>query len=157
MRIGHGFDVHAFTDGDHLMLGGVRIPHTQAFKAHSDGDVLLHAICDALLGALALGDIGRHFPDTDDAFAGIDSRLLLQRVYALVQERGYTIANLDCTVIAQAPKLSPHITGMQKAIAAVLLCGAEQVNVKATTTERLGFEGRKEGISAHAVVLLEKI
>ncbi|MEZ5535737.1 MAG: 2-C-methyl-D-erythritol 2,4-cyclodiphosphate synthase [Thiolinea sp.] len=156
MRIGHGFDVHAFTAGDHIVLGGVKIPHVQAFRAHSDGDVLLHAICDALLGALALGDIGRHFPDTAAEFEGIDSRILLKRVYGLVQEHGYVLGNLDCTVIAQAPKLAPHIDAMRGRIADVLMCEAAQVNVKATTTEKLGFEGRKEGISAHAVVLLNK-
>lgn len=157
MRIGHGFDVHAFTSGDHLMLGGVKIEHTHAFKAHSDGDVLLHAICDALLGAVALGDIGQHFPDTSAEFENIDSRQLLRHVYGLVEERGYLLGNLDCTVIAQAPKLAPHIPAMREQIAGVLSCDIEQVNVKATTSERLGFEGRKEGISAHAVVLLSKV
>lgn len=156
MRIGHGYDVHAFTAGDHIVLGGVKIPHSKAFKAHSDGDVLLHAVCDALLGALALGDIGRHFPDTSAEFAGIDSRILLQRVYALVTERGYTLANLDCTIIAQTPKLSPHTQSMCQQIAAVLECAADQVNIKATTTEKLGFAGRQEGIAAHAVVLLQQ-
>lgn len=157
MRIGHGFDVHAFTSGDHLMLGGVKIEHTHAFKAHSDGDVLLHAVCDALLGAVALGDIGQHFPDTSAEFENIDSRQLLRHVYGLVAERGYVLGNLDCTVIAQAPKLAPHIPAMREQIAGVLSCDIEQVNVKATTSERLGFEGRKEGISAHAVVLLSKV
>lgn len=157
MRIGHGFDVHAFTSGDHLMLGGVKIEHTHAFKAHSDGDVLLHAICDALLGAVALGDIGQHFPDTSAEFENIDSRQLLRHVYGLVEGRGYVLGNLDCTVIAQAPKLAPHIPAMREQIAGVLSCDIEQVNVKATTSERLGFEGRKEGISAHAVVLLSKV
>jgi 2-C-methyl-D-erythritol 2,4-cyclodiphosphate synthase len=156
MRIGHGFDVHAFTAGDHIVLGGVKIPHTQAFQAHSDGDVLLHALCDALLGAVALGDIGQHFPDTAAEFADIDSRILLRRVHALVKEQGYVIANLDCTIIAQAPKLAPHIRAMCGQIAEVLDCAVSQVNIKATTTEKLGFEGRKEGISAHAVVLLSR-
>ena len=154
MRIGHGFDVHAFTTGDHLVLGGVHIPHTHAFKAHSDGDVLLHAICDALLGAVALGDIGKHFPDTASKFENIDSRILLRHVFGLVKGQGYVLANLDCTIIAQAPKMAPHIEAMRANIAADLECDPGQVNVKATTTERLGFEGRKEGISAHAVVLL---
>ena len=155
MRIGHGFDVHAFCKGDYLILGGVRIPHDKAFLAHSDGDVLLHAVCDALLGALALGDIGHHFPDTDSTFANVDSRLLLRRVFALVQAQGYVLGNLDCTLIAQQPKLAPHIAAMRTHLAADLACRPEQINVKATTTERLGFEGREEGISAHAVVLLK--
>lgn len=154
MRIGHGFDVHAFTAGDHIVLGGVKIPHTQAFQAHSDGDVLLHALCDALLGALALGDIGQHFPDTAAEFENIDSRILLRRVYDLVTTQGYVIGNLDCTIIAQVPKLAPHIQTMRQQIAAVLGCDAGQVNVKATTTEKLGFAGRREGVAAHAVVLL---
>lgn len=155
MRIGHGFDVHAFTSGDHIVLGGVKISHTHAFQAHSDGDVLLHAICDALLGALALGDIGQHFPDTSAEFEDIDSRCLLRHVYDLIKARGYVLVNLDCTVIAQAPKLAPHIPAMREQIADVLDSVIDQINVKATTTERLGFEGRKEGISAHAVVLLQ--
>lgn len=154
LRIGHGYDVHAFTAGDHIVLGGVRIPHTQAFKAHSDGDVLLHAICDALLGALALGDIGQHFPDTASEFTGIDSRILLQRVYALVQAEGYELQNLDSTIIAQAPKMAGHIVTMRQNIAADLITNIQQVNVKATTTEKLGFAGRQEGIAAHSVVLL---
>lgn len=157
MRIGHGFDVHAFTEGDYIVLGGVNIPHDKAFKAHSDGDVLLHAICDALLGALALGDIGKHFPDTDDAYENIDSRVLLRHVMGLVHEHGYRLGNLDTTIVAQAPKLAPHIDIMCEHLADDLQAQRSQVNVKATTSERLGFEGRKEGISAHAVVLLEKI
>lgn len=156
MRIGHGYDVHAFTEGDHLVLGGVSIPHTHAFKAHSDGDVLLHAICDALLGALALGDIGKHFPDTSSQYAKIDSRILLRHVFGLVRARGYGLANLDSIIVAQVPKMAPHIVAMREIIAADLECALDQVSVKATTTERLGFEGRKEGISAHAVVLLLK-
>lgn len=154
MRIGHGFDVHAFTAGDHIVLGGVNIPHTHAFQAHSDGDVLLHAVCDALLGAVALGDIGQHFPDTSVEFENIDSRLLLKHVYGLVTAQGYVLGNLDCTVIAQAPKLAPHVQAMREQIAEVLACDIRQVNVKATTTEKLGFAGRKEGVSAHAVVVL---
>lgn len=154
MRIGHGYDVHAFADGDHIVLGGVSIPHTHAFKAHSDGDVLLHAICDALLGALALGDIGQHFPDTAAEYANIDSRILLRHVYSLVKAKGYGVINLDSTIIAQAPKMLPHIQAMRGHIAADLECAVGQVNVKATTTEKLGFTGRKEGIAAHAVVLL---
>ncbi len=154
MRIGHGFDVHAFTTGDHLVLGGVSIPHTHAFKAHSDGDVLLHAICDALLGALALGDIGQHFPDTAAEYANIDSRILLRHVVGLVRSKGYRVINLDSTIIAQSPKMAPHILTMREHLAADLGCELGQVNVKATTTEKLGFTGRKEGIAAHAVVLL---
>nr|CAA6807827.1 MAG: 2-C-methyl-D-erythritol 2,4-cyclodiphosphate synthase (EC [uncultured Thiotrichaceae bacterium] len=156
MRIGHGFDVHAFTAGDHIVLGGVKIEHTHAFKAHSDGDVLLHAVCDALLGALALGDIGKHFPDTSAEFENIDSCDLLRHVYTLVTERGYVLGNLDCTVIAQVPKLAPHIDAMRGQLAMALESDIGQVSVKATTSERLGFEGRKEGVSAHAVVLLNK-
>ncbi len=153
MRIGHGFDVHAFTDGDHLMLGGVRIPHDRAFAAHSDGDVLIHAVCDALLGAVGLGDIGRHFPDTDPAFAGIDSRRLLESVMAQLRERGFAVVNLDATIIAQAPKLAPWVDAMRDNLAALL---DAPVNVKATTTEKLGYTGRKEGIAVHAVVLVER-
>lgn len=154
MRIGHGYDVHAFTAGDHIVLGGVKIAHTRAFKAHSDGDVLLHAICDALLGALALGDIGQHFPDTSADYANIDSRILLRHVYELVKARGYVIGNLDCTIIAQAPKMAPHIRAMRECLATDLACSIDQISVKATTTEKLGFAGREEGIAAHAVVLL---
>jgi 2-C-methyl-D-erythritol 2,4-cyclodiphosphate synthase len=154
MRIGHGYDVHAFTEGDHIVLGGVTIPHTQAFKAHSDGDVLIHAICDALLGACALGDIGRHFPDTASEYKNIDSRILLRHVFNLVQQQGYRLGNLDGTIIAQSPKMAPHIESMRAVLASDLNCTVEQINVKATTTEKLGFEGRKEGISCHAVVLL---
>ena len=156
MRIGHGYDVHAFTEGDHLVLGGVRIPHTRAFAAHSDGDVLIHALCDALLGALALGDIGRHFPDTSDEYANIDSRILLRRVEGLLREQGWVVGNVDATLIAQAPKLMPHIDAMRSNLASDLKCGVDQVSVKATTTERLGFAGREEGIAAHAVVLLHE-
>lgn len=154
LRIGHGFDVHRFGDGDHLMIGGVRIPYVQGFVAHSDGDVLLHAICDALLGACALGDIGRHFPDTDAAWAGADSRDLLRHVHTLVMAAGYAVANLDATVIAQAPRMVEHIPAMRACIAEDLDLDTTAVNVKATTSERLGFTGRKEGIAAEAVVLL---
>lgn len=156
MRIGHGYDVHAFTEGDHIVLGGVRIPHTHTFAAHSDGDVLVHALCDALLGAAALGDIGRHFPDTNAEFENIDSRILLRRVVALLQEQGYTLGNADMTIIAQAPKLAPHIEAMRANLAVDLQAETDQINVKATTTEKLGFAGRKEGIAAHAVVLLNR-
>jgi len=154
MRIGHGFDVHRFGEGDHLMIGGVAIPFGRGFVAHSDGDVLLHAICDALLGACALGDIGRHFPDTDPAWAGADSRALLRHVTGLVAEAGYRVGNLDATVLAQAPKLAPHVASMAERIAEDLGVAVAAVNVKATTTERLGFTGRGEGIAAEAVVLL---
>ncbi|WP_277950353.1 2-C-methyl-D-erythritol 2,4-cyclodiphosphate synthase [Halomonas sp. YLGW01] len=155
MRIGHGFDVHRFGEGDHLMLGGVRIPFARGFVAHSDGDVLLHAVCDALLGACALGDIGRHFPDTDAAWAGADSRNLLRHVMSLVQGAGFRVGNLDVTVIAQAPKMAPHLPGMIDHLASDLAVAPGAVNVKATTTEKLGFTGRGEGIAAEAVVLLE--
>lgn len=154
MRIGHGYDVHAFTEGDHIVLGGVRIAHTHAFAAHSDGDVLIHALCDALLGALALGDIGKHFPDTSAEYENIDSRVLLRHVMSLIQEKGYRLGNADMTMIAQAPKLAPHIDAMRDILAADMQADVGQVNVKATTTEKLGFTGRREGIAAHAVVLL---
>ena len=157
MRIGHGYDAHRFCEGDAVVIGGVRIPHDHGLAAHSDGDVLLHAVCDALLGALALGDIGHHFPDDDPAYAGIDSRVLLRRVMAEVRGRGWRLGNLDATVIAQAPRLGPHITAMREHLAADLEAEASQVNVKATTTERMGFTGRGEGIAAHAVVLLRAL
>ncbi len=156
MRIGHGYDVHAFGPGDHVVLGGERIPCDQGLVAHSDGDVLLHAICDALLGAAGLGDIGRHFPDTDARFAGIDSRELLRHVVALLGEHGWSVVNIDSTVVAQKPRLATHIDAMRSHIASDLDADWRAVNVKATTTERLGFVGREEGIAAHAVVLLEK-
>lgn len=155
MRIGHGYDVHRFGPGDAVVLGGVRIPHSAGLVAHSDGDVVLHALCDALLGAIAAGDIGRHFPDSDPAYRGIDSRQLLRHVYALVRERGWSLLNADVTVIAQAPRLAAHIPLMVTHIAQDLLSASARVNVKATTTEGLGFTGRSEGIAAHAVVLLE--
>lgn len=156
LRIGHGFDVHAFGPGDHLVLGGVKIPHQRGFVAHSDGDVLLHALCDALLGAAALGDIGRHFPDTDQRFRGADSRELLARTLALVRAEGWAPVNIDSVIIAQAPKMAPHIEAMRANIAADFRIPLSAVNVKATTTERLGFTGRGEGIAAEAVVLLER-
>lgn len=154
MRIGHGYDVHRFGEGDFITLGGVRIPHKFGLVAHSDGDVLLHALSDALLGACALGDIGKHFPDTDPRFKGADSRALLRHVVALVHEKGYVIGNVDATIIAQAPKMAPHIEAMRGSIAEDLQVDLEQVNVKATTTEKLGFTGREEGIAVHAVALL---
>jgi 2-C-methyl-D-erythritol 2,4-cyclodiphosphate synthase len=155
MRIGHGYDVHRFGDGDTLVLGGVHIAHDRGLEAHSDGDVLIHAICDALLGAMGQGDIGQHFPDTDPANAGIDSRLLLGRVMQLVHQSGWVLGNLDATIIAESPRMAPHIQGMRETLVADMATTIEQVNVKATTTEGLGFTGRKEGIAAHAVVLLQ--
>ena len=154
LRIGHGYDVHAFQAGDHIVLGGVRIPHHQAFKAHSDGDVLLHAVCDALLGALALGDIGQHFPDTDARYKGIESRKLLRHVVELISQQGYRVSNLDATIIAQAPKMAPHTLAMRQNLATDLVIDVSRINVKATTTEHLGFAGREEGIAVHAVVML---
>jgi len=157
MRIGHGYDVHAFCDGDHLMLCGVRVPHDKGFKAHSDGDVALHALSDALLGACALGDIGRHFPDTDDAYAGIDSRVLLRRVVVLLGERGYICNNADITIVAEKPRLAPHVDSMSEIVAMDLGIANDQVNVKATTSEKLGFTGEELGIAAHAVVTVQAI
>lgn len=154
IRVGQGYDVHRFNDGDHIILGGVKIPYEQGLEAHSDGDVVLHALCDALLGAAALGDIGKHFPDTDPDFKGADSRVLLRHVYKIVQEQGYKLGNADITIVAQAPKMAPHIAAMCQNIADDLNVDNSQVNVKATTTEKLGFEGRKEGIAVHAIVLL---
>ncbi|AQZ33079.1 2-C-methyl-D-erythritol 2,4-cyclodiphosphate synthase [Ectopseudomonas toyotomiensis] len=156
MRIGHGYDVHRFGEGDFITLGGVRIPHKFGLVAHSDGDVLLHALSDALLGAVALGDIGKHFPDTDPTFKGADSRALLRHVFSLVQAKGYAVGNVDATIIAQAPKMAPHIESMRERIAEDLGVELDQVNVKATTTEKLGFTGREEGIAVHAVALLVK-
>ena len=154
MRIGHGYDVHRFGGDRPLILGGVRVPHDQGVLAHSDGDVVIHALCDALLGAVSLGDIGRHFPDSDKTYAGMDSRRFLERVNALVKDEGYRLGNADITVIAQAPKLAPYIEAMRATLAETLGVDGDCINVKATTTEGLGFAGRKEGIAAHAVVLL---
>ena len=154
MRIGHGFDVHAFEQGDAIMMGGVKIPHSHGLKAHSDGDVALHALADALLGAAALGDIGRHFPDTDEEWSGADSRMLLRHVLRLVADKGYRVGNVVVTIIAQSPKMAPYIDDMRAAIAADLLLRIDDVNVKATTTEKLGYVGRKEGIAVHALALL---
>jgi len=154
MRIGQGYDVHAFGEGDRVVIGGVTIPHHRGLVAHSDGDVLIHALCDALLGAAALGDIGRHFPDTDPAYRGADSRDLLRSVKALIEGRGYRLGNADMTLIAQAPKMAPHIETMREYLATDLACELEQINIKATTTEKLGFEGRGEGIACQAAVLL---
>ena len=153
-RIGHGIDVHRFGDGDHVTLAGVKISHTQGLVAHSDGDVALHALADALLGALALGDIGKHFPDTDASYKGADSRELLRRVLGLVHARGYGVGNADITVLAERPRLAPHILTMRERVAEDLQVDMDCVSVKATTTEKLGFVGRCEGIEAHAVVML---
>ena len=155
IRVGQGFDVHAFAEGRRLVVGGVAIPHERGLLGHSDADVLLHAICDALLGAAALGDIGRHFPDTDPRYQGIDSRELLRHVAALLRERGFRVGNVDATIIAQAPRMAPHIPAMVANIAADLGIDAGAVNVKATTTESLGFTGRGEGIAAQAACLIE--
>ena len=157
LRVGHGYDVHALEEGLLLRIGGVDIPHTHGFVAHSDGDVLIHALCDALLGAAALGDIGLHFPDTAGEWKGIDSRILLRKVVALLAEKGFTVGNVDCTVIAQAPKLRPYIDSMRATLAEDMGVSVDAVSVKATTTERLGFTGRKEGIAAETVVLIAKV
>lgn len=154
MRIGQGYDVHAFGPGTAITIGGVDIPYEQGLVAHSDGDVLLHALCDALLGAAALGDIGKHFPDTDPAFKNADSRDLLKSVYAKIQESGFALVNADMTIVAQAPKMAPHISSMVANIADDLHTSVGNINVKATTTEKLGFTGRKEGIAAFATVLI---
>jgi len=162
LRIGNGYDVHAFDEindtqqanENYITLGGVNIPHHSSLKAHSDGDVLIHALCDALLGALALGDIGQHFPDTDDAFKGVDSKILLKQVVSLIKKKGYQLNNCDCTIVAQAPKMSPHIIKMREVLSDLLDVEVEAVSVKATTTEQLGFTGRKEGIAVYSVVLL---
>ena len=157
MRLGQGFDAHRFRDGDHVMLGGVRVAHDRGLAAHSDGDVLLHAICDALLGAAALGDIGKHFPDTSQTFKGIDSRILLRRTAGLLAEAGYRTVNVDGTIIAERPKIAPHVTAMRACIAEDLGLPVDAVSVKATTTEKMGFAGREEGIAASAIALVERI
>lgn len=155
MRIGHGYDVHKLVEGRKLILGGVEIPYEKGLLGHSDADVLLHAISDALLGAAALGDIGKHFPDTDESFKDADSRVLLRRVIELLEDKGYKVGNIDATVIAQAPKLASYIDTMKNNISADCGVSADKINVKATTEEHLGFTGRKEGISAHAVCIIE--
>lgn len=157
MRIGHGYDVHQLVAGRDLILGGVKIPHAKGLLGHSDADVLIHAVCDACLGAAGLGDIGRHFPDTDAQYKDIDSRILLRRVCASLKQRRWQVANLDSTIIAQAPKLAPHLLAMAQNIAADLDIAVACVNVKVTTTEKLGFAGREEGVAAHAVVLLDEM
>ncbi|MBL0030529.1 MAG: 2-C-methyl-D-erythritol 2,4-cyclodiphosphate synthase [Rhodanobacteraceae bacterium] len=156
-RIGHGIDVHAFKDGDHVMLGGVRLPHDRGIDAHSDGDVVLHALCDALLGALALGDIGQHFPPSDPRWKDCDSRVFVRHCAALLHERGWHVSNADITVLAEAPKIGPHRDAMRAAIATELGIEIERISVKATTTEKLGYIGRREGLAAEAVVLLDRI
>ena len=156
MRIGHGYDVHAFCDGDAIKLGGVEIPYHRAFKAHSDGDVLIHALCDAMLGAAGLGDIGEHFPDTDMAFKDMDSRIFLRHVVTVIAEDDFKLLNADITIIAQAPKMSPHCHDMKLNLSDDIGCDLSVLNVKATTTEQLGYIGREEGIAVHAVVLLER-
>lgn len=154
MRIGHGFDVHKFGGASPLVLAGVNIPYVQGLIAHSDGDVAIHALCDAILGALCLADIGNHFPDTDGQYENISSRLLLTHVVSLMAEKGFCLGNADITIVAQAPKIAPHLLAMRECLASDLNCQIDQVNVKATTTEQLGYVGRKEGIAVHAVVLL---
>jgi 2-C-methyl-D-erythritol 2,4-cyclodiphosphate synthase len=157
LRIGHGFDVHAFGDGDHLMLGGVRIAFGRGIVAHSDGDVVIHAVCDALLGALALGDIGQHFPPSDPQWRGADSRVLLRQCNQLVRARGWITGNADITVIGEQPRIGPHAAAMRAILASDLGVDVDAVSIKATTTERLGFTGRGEGIAAQAVCLLERV
>ena len=154
MRIGHGFDVHKFGGDGPLMLAGVAIPFEKGFIAHSDGDVAIHALCDAILGALCLGDIGNHFPDTDGQYENISSRILLRHVVGLMTEKGYEIGNGDITIVAQAPKMAPHLLAMRECLSEDLKCSVEQINVKATTTEKLGYTGRKEGVAVHCVILL---
>ncbi|MBQ0053754.1 MAG: 2-C-methyl-D-erythritol 2,4-cyclodiphosphate synthase [Bacteroidales bacterium] len=156
LRIGNGFDVHQLAPGLPLFLGGVKLEHTMGCVAHSDGDVLIHALCDAILGALALGDIGKHFPDTDNAFKGIDSKILLSQCMEMVKERGWRVVNADCTIAAQKPKMAPYIPAMRECLASLLEVETDCVSVKATTTEHLGFCGREEGIAVMASVLLEK-
>ena len=156
-RIGYGYDVHRLAEGETLWLGGVLVPHSKGTVAHSDGDVLIHALCDAMLGAAKMGDIGRHFPDTSSDFKNIDSKILLSRTNDLIASKNYRVGNLDVTIAAQKPKLKPYIPEMEETIARILGVDVDAVSIKATTTEELGFEGREEGISVHAVVLLEKL
>lgn len=156
-RIGHGYDVHKFTaDKQNIVIGGIEIPYHLGLEAHSDGDVLIHAMCDAILGALAIGDIGRHFPDTDQQFKNTDSKFFLSEIKKMLDEKGYKIGNIDCTIVAQAPKMLPHIESMKSCLANILKIEIGQINIKATTTEKLGFVGRKEGIASHVVCLIYK-
>lgn len=157
IRIGNGYDVHAFTYGDFITLGGVKIDHHKAFLAHSDGDVLIHALLDALAGALALGDIGQFFPDDDPKYKNIDSRILLRDVYSIIKDKEYRLVNCDCTIVAQNPKMAPHIESIRENLAEDLEAEIDQISVKATTTEKLGFTGKEEGIAVYAVALLEKV
>ncbi len=157
MRIGHGFDVHKFGGNGPVVLAGVEIDYPQGFIAHSDGDVAIHALCDAILGALCLADIGNHFPDTDGQYENISSRILLRHVVSLMTEKGYQLGNADITIVAQAPKIAPHLLAMRTCLSEDLQAELDQINVKATTTEKLGYAGRKEGVAVHAVVLLEKV
>ena len=156
-RVGNGYDVHQLAEGLPLVLGGVKIPHTKGCVAHSDGDVLIHALCDALLGALALGDIGQHFPDTSDDYKGIDSKILLVRVVAMISDKGWSVVNVDVTLLAQKPKIAPFVPRMRQALADVMGLSVDRVSVKATTTERLGFVGREEGVAAYATCLLTTV
>lgn len=155
MRIGHGYDAHRFAAGYPLILGGVRIPHSKGLEAHSDGDAVIHSLCDALLGAAALGDIGSYFPDTDATYKNIDSRILLRKVVALLHEQSYSIGNIDITILAQAPKMAPHISGMRSNLASDMGVDISAINIKATTTEKMGFIGREEGIAVYAVALIQ--
>jgi 2-C-methyl-D-erythritol 2,4-cyclodiphosphate synthase len=157
IRVGQGYDVHRFGEGDHIILGGVRIPHQQGLVAHSDGDVLIHAICDALLGAAAMGDIGHHFPDNMSEYADADSRELLREVISLLAQAGFEVSNVDATIVAQSPRMGPHIDQMRQLIADDVRVAISQINIKATTTERLGFTGREEGIAVHAIALVEQV
>ena len=157
-RIGHGYDVHKFTDKkQNIIIGGIEIPYEFGLEAHSDGDVLIHAMCDAILGALALGDIGRHFPDTDKQFKNTDSKFFLAEIKKMLDKKGYKISNIDSTIVAQAPKMLPHIESMKECLANILAIEIDQINIKATTTEKLGFVGRKEGIASHCITLINKI
>ena len=153
-RVGHGYDVHRFGDGDFIILGGVKIPCHHSFIAHSDGDVLIHSLCDAMLGSIAAGDIGQHFPDTDDQYKNINSSILLEQTMRLLLQQHYSVVNIDITIVAQAPKMSPHIQSMRQHLATVLDISISQINIKATTTEKLGFIGRQEGIAVHSVVMV---
>ena len=156
-RIGHGYDVHRFGQGDFIILGGIKIPHNHGFIAHSDGDVLIHSLCDALLGSIAAGDIGQHFPDSDDQYKNIDSSLLLEKINQLLKQAQFLIGNIDISIVAQTPKMSPHIQSMRQHLADVLNIAQTQINIKATTTEKLGFTGRQEGIAVHSVVMVYRM
>jgi 2-C-methyl-D-erythritol 2,4-cyclodiphosphate synthase len=156
-RIGHGYDVHRFGEGDFIILGGIKIPHNHGFVAHSDGDVLIHSLCDALLGSIAAGDIGQHFPDTDEQYKNIDSSVLLEKINQLIKTDKFLIGNIDISIVAQTPKMSPHIQSMRQHLAAVLNIAQSQINIKATTTEKLGFTGRQEGIAVYSVVMVYRM